>query len=51
MPAVEPEVGMVIGFMGEGTATIGCIFRTEGTLEVDAGVKVMDVRDGDLEVH
>jgi hypothetical protein len=41
MPAIEPEVGMVIGFMSEGTATIGCIVRIEGTLEVDVGVKVM----------
>jgi hypothetical protein len=34
MPAVESKVGMVIGFMSEGTATIGCIVRIEGTREV-----------------
>jgi hypothetical protein len=52
MPAIEPEVlvGMVIGFMTEGTATIGCIYivRIEGTLEVDAGAKVMWVVTGQL---
>jgi hypothetical protein len=36
MHAVEPEVVMVIGFMSECTATIGCIVRMEGALEVDA---------------
>jgi hypothetical protein len=44
MPAVEPEVGMVVGFMSEGTAAIdGCIVRIEYDimLEVNAGVEVL----------
>jgi hypothetical protein len=48
MPAVEPEVGMTIGFMSEGAAAIGCIVRIEDmlSLEVDAGVEVMWVVSG-----
>jgi hypothetical protein len=53
MPAVEPEVWYcvrygIIGFMSEGTATIGCIVRIVSTLEMDAGVKVMWVARGQL---
>jgi hypothetical protein len=48
MPAVEPEVGMIIGFMSEGTAAIGCIVRIEDMLEVDAGVEVVWVVRGQL---
>ena len=36
MPAVQPEVGMIIGFMSEGAAAIGCIVRIEDMLEVDS---------------
>ena len=48
MPAVEPEVGMVIGFMSEGTAAIGCVVRIEDILEADTGVEVMWVVRGQL---
>jgi len=36
MPAVQPEVGVIIGFMSEGAAAIGCIVRIEDMLEVDS---------------
>jgi hypothetical protein len=48
MPAVEAEVGMIIGFMSEGAAAIGCIVKIEDMLEVDAGVEVMWVFRGQL---
>jgi len=48
MPAVKPEVGMIIGFMSEGTAAIGCIVRIEDMPEMDAGVEVMWVVRGQL---
>jgi hypothetical protein len=48
MPAVEPEVGMTIGFVSEGTTAIGCIVRIEDVLEVNAGVETMWVVRGQL---
>ena len=40
MPAVDPEVGMIIGFVSEGTAAIGCIVRIQDVLE--EGTRVLE---------
>jgi len=48
MPAVDPEVGMIIGFLSEGTAAIGCIVRIQDGLEEGTGVGAMWVATGHL---
>jgi hypothetical protein len=39
---------MIIGFLSEGAAAIGCSVRIEDMLEADAGVEVMWVVRGQL---
>jgi hypothetical protein len=48
VPAVDPEVGMIIGFLSEGTAAIGCIVRIQDVLEEGTGVEAMWVVTGHL---
>jgi hypothetical protein len=48
MPAVDPEVGMIIGFLSEGAAAIGCIVRIQDGLEEGTRVGAMWVATGHL---
>jgi hypothetical protein len=45
---VDPGVGMIIGFLSEGAAAIGCIVRIQDVLEEGTGVGAMWVVTGHL---